>query len=73
MVAENEEVKLDKTLDLIVYATDSAIKVLDRIAGEQFGTKIYCELKPETEGQKFTDVRLSGNKLIVSLQGGAIK
>ena len=32
MIADNdeEEVKLEKALDLIVYATDSAIKVLNR-------------------------------------------
>lgn len=50
MADNDEEIKLDKTLDLIIYATDNAIKVLDRSAGEQLGTNIYCELKPDTEG-----------------------
>ena len=34
MMTDNEEMKLEKTLDLIVYATDNSIKVLDRSAGE---------------------------------------
>ena len=34
MIADNEEVKLEKTLDLIIFATDNAIKVLNRNSSE---------------------------------------
>lgn len=75
MIADNEEeVKLDKSLDLIVYATENAIRILDRSNGEQLGTNVYCELKPDADnGLKFTEVRHSGDKLLVSLQSGTIK
>ena len=59
---------------MTVYATENCIRVLDSQAkADQFGEKIFCEIKPESEGLKFTVVKVSADKIIVSQQNGIVK
>ena len=78
MEVEGQPVQERSATNLVIYATNTSIKLLhNKVEMDGFGGgSVVCELKCQSENQRYTFVKVSeadSSKVVIGQQGGAVR